>query len=155
MLEADSSGDIIALTYAPIDTPGIVRRLVRERVGAVATFEGVVRDNLHGRRTRHLDYEAYEPMALKMLRRVAAEAHAAYPDLDRLALVHRLGRLQLSETSVLVVATSPHRATAFDACRFGIDRIKTLVPIWKHEYFEDGDIWVEGVRPTLDLQPSK
>ncbi|OYT69459.1 MAG: molybdenum cofactor biosynthesis protein MoaE [Chloracidobacterium sp. CP2_5A] len=150
-MELDSAGDIIALTPEPIDTPGIVRRLVRARVGAVATFEGVVRDNLHGRRTRHLDYEAYEPMALKMLRRVAAEMRANHPDLDRLALIHRLGRLQLSETSVLVVATSPHRATAFDACRFGIDRIKTLVPIWKHEHFEDGDVWVEGVRPTLDL----
>ncbi|MCS7080652.1 MAG: molybdenum cofactor biosynthesis protein MoaE [Chloracidobacterium sp.] len=151
MTASEPSGDIIALTYEPIDTAGIVRRLIRPSVGAVVTFEGVVRDNLHGRRTLYLDYEAYEPMALKMLWRIAAEARDKYPDLDRLALVHRLGRLQLSDTSVLVAATSPHRATAFDACRFGIDRIKTLVPIWKHEFFEDGDVWVEGVRPMLDL----
>ncbi len=150
MPDTEPSDDLIALTQAPIDAPSIVRRLVRPPVGAVATFEGVVRDNLRGRRTRYLDYEAYAPMALRMLRRVAAEARAKHPDLDRLALIHRLGRLRVSETSVLVVATAPHRATAFEACRFGIDRIKTLVPIWKREYFEDGDVWVEGVRPMLD-----
>ncbi|MFQ3580456.1 MAG: molybdenum cofactor biosynthesis protein MoaE [Chloracidobacterium sp.] len=147
-MEVLSTGDIIGLIHVPIDTPTIVRQLLRGCVGAVATFEGVVRNNWQGRQTRFLDYEAYEPMALKMLRRVAEEARVAYPDIDRLALVHRLGRLMISETSVLVVVTAAHRAVAFDACRFGIDQIKMTVPIWKHEHFEDGDVWVEGVRPT-------
>ncbi len=149
MIEHLDNGDLVGIVAEPIETQAVVRQLVRECAGAVVTFEGVVRDNLHGRRTRHLDYEAYVPMAVKMLRRVAAEAHVKFPDIDRVALIHRIGRLHVSETSVLVVVTAAHRAVAFDACRFGIDRIKTTVPIWKHEYFEDGDVWVEGVRPSL------
>lgn len=149
MIETLATGDLIGIVDEPIETQAIVRQLVRDQVGAVVTFEGVVRDNLHGRQTRYLEYEAYVPMAVKMLRRVTEETHVKFPDIDRLALIHRVGRLLVSETSVLVVVTAPHRAVAFDACRFGIDRIKTTVPIWKHEYFTDGDVWVEGVRPPL------
>jgi|YNPBryulayer2012_1023412.scaffolds.fasta_scaffold07081_1 molybdopterin synthase catalytic subunit len=149
MIENLDNGDLVGILVEPIQTQAVIRQLVRESVGAVVTFEGVVRDNLHGRRTRYLDYEAYVPMALKMLRRVAAETHVKFPDIDRIALIHRIGRLLVSETSVLVAVTAAHRAVAFDACRFGIDRIKSTVPIWKHEYFEDGDVWVEGVRPSL------
>ena len=106
-------------------------------------IEGVVRNNTRGRRTLYLDYEAYEPMALKQMESLSDQARANYPIRD-LALIHRLGRLEIGETSVLIVVASAHRGPAFEACRWLIDTLKKTVPIWKKEYFEDGAMWADG-----------
>ena len=107
------------------------------------TFEGTVRNNTKGRQTRCLDYECYEPMALKMMAKIGVEIAAAHP-IHRIAMVHRLGRLLIGEASVVVIVTSAHRRPAFDAALEGINRLKKLVPIWKKEHFVDGEVWVEG-----------
>lgn len=111
--------------------------------GACTLFEGIVRNNSRGRRTLYLDYEAYEEMAFKQMQELREQAMQKFAIRD-VALVHRLGRLQIGETSVLIVVTSAHRAAAFDACRWLIDTLKKTVPIWKKEYFEDGAVWADG-----------
>jgi molybdopterin synthase catalytic subunit len=111
--------------------------------GAVCVFDGIVRDNTRGRKTLHLDYEAYREMALSQMNALAAEAVAKFGVRD-VAVVHRLGRLQVGESSVLVAVASAHRGAAFDACRWLIDTLKKTVPIWKKEQFEDGAIWAAG-----------
>ncbi|MBX7219811.1 MAG: molybdenum cofactor biosynthesis protein MoaE [Blastocatellia bacterium] len=133
----------VRITHEEINTRALVEGLQRGEDGAVVTFEGVVRNNTKGRKTLYLEYEAYVPMALKTMRQVAEEAKAAW-EIDRLAIVHRLGRIEIGGASVVIVVTSPHRKAAFDACRFAIDRLKQIVPIWKREFFEDGDVWVDG-----------
>jgi molybdopterin converting factor subunit 1 len=140
---ADPAGHIFALTRQPIDTREVIARLLRGEDGAVVTFEGVVRNNSKGRATRYLDYECYEPMAIKTMAEIGRSIAAAFP-IDRIALVHRLGRLEIGEASVAVIVTSAHRKAAFDAALEGINRLKRLVPIWKKEYFTDGEVWVEG-----------
>src|SRR5256885_428532 len=99
-----------------------------------------------GRAELYLDYEAYESMALAKIREIAVEIHAKFP-IDRLAIAHRLGRLEIGETSVFIAVSAPHRAAAFDACRFAIDTLKRTVPIWKKEYFADGAVWADGELP--------
>jgi len=111
--------------------------------GAIATFVGLVRDHNQGRRVSYLEYEAYEPLAVRALERIVAEAREAWPD-ARLGVHHRIGRLELSEASIVIVAASAHRADAFASCRYTIERVKQIVPIWKHEHFEGGDVWLEG-----------
>ena len=111
--------------------------------GAAVVFEGIVRNNTRGRRTLYLDYEAYEGMALKQMQSVADKACSEFKIRD-VTLVHRLGRLEIGETSVLIAVSSAHRAAAFDACRWLIDTLKRTVPIWKKEYFEDGAVWADG-----------
>lgn len=137
------SDDLIALTREPIDTLGLVKQLLRQQDGAVVTFEGVVRNHSMGKPVLYLDYEAYEPMAMKMLHQIGQEIHEKWP-IDRVGIIHRLGRLQIGETSVAIVITSAHRKPAFEACRYAIDRLKKIVPIWKREYFHDGAVWVNG-----------
>lgn len=137
------SNDLFALTREPIDTPGLVKHLLRQQDGAVVTFEGVVRDHSMGKPVLYLDYEAYEPMAMKMLHQIGQEIHEKWP-IDRVGIIHRLGRLQIGETSVAIVITSAHRKPAFEACQYAIDRLKKIVPIWKREYFQDGAVWVDG-----------
>ncbi|MGA8868467.1 MAG: molybdenum cofactor biosynthesis protein MoaE [Candidatus Sulfotelmatobacter sp.] len=132
-----------AIVRDRIDTPGVLARLKRGEDGAAVVFEGVVRNQTRGRRTLYLDYEAYEPMALQQMEALAAQALQQFQIRD-LALVHRLGRLEIGETSVLIVVASAHRAAAFDACRWLIDTLKRTVPIWKKEYFEDGAVWADG-----------
>jgi molybdopterin synthase catalytic subunit len=139
----DTAGYFFALTRQPIDTREIIRRLLQGEDGAVVTFEGAVRNNTKGRRTLYLDYECYEPMAIKTLAEIGREIAASYA-IGRLAMVHRLGRMDIGETSVAVIVTAPHRKPAFDAALEGINRLKRLVPIWKKEYFVDGEVWVEG-----------
>ena len=126
-----------------IDVPGIVSRLKQGEDGAAVVFEGVVRNQTRGRRTLYLDYEAYEDMALLQLESLANEALQKFQIRD-VAIVHRLGRLGIGETSVLIVVVSAHRGPAFDACRWIIDTLKKTVPIWKKEYFEDGVVWADG-----------
>ncbi len=137
------TGHFFALTRRPIDTREIITRLLRGEDGAVVTFEGVVRNNTKGRATRYLDYECYEAMAIKTMADIGRSI-AAESNVDRIALVHRLGRMEIGETSVAVIVTSAHRKAAFEAALEGINRLKRLVPIWKKEYFADGEVWVEG-----------
>ena len=139
----DPAGHYFALTRDAIDAAALGRRLLRGSCGAIATFAGVVRDNSQGRATQFLEYEAYETMALKVMARLGAEI-AAHHEVDRIAMVHRLGRLEIGETSVVIVVTAPHRRAAFAACQEGIDRLKKTVPVWKREHYADGAVWVEG-----------
>jgi molybdopterin synthase catalytic subunit len=141
--EISDNGNLFALTRHAIDNGQIIERLLRGEAGAVITFEGVVRNNTKGRRTRFLDYECYEPMAIKMMAEIGREIAAGYA-IDRIAMVHRLGRMLIGETSVSIIVTAPHRKAAFEAALEGINRLKRLVPIWKKEHFEDGEVWVEG-----------
>jgi MoaE-MoaD fusion protein len=139
----DDAGHFFALTRAPIDERSIKNRLLQGEDGAVVVFEGVVRNNTKGRATKFLDYECYEGMAVKMMAEIGREIAAKHA-IGRLAMVHRLGRMEIGETSVAVVATAPHRAPSFDAALEGINRLKKLVPIWKKEHFADGEVWVDG-----------
>jgi molybdopterin converting factor subunit 1 len=136
-------GYFFALTRQPIDTSNIARQLLRGEDGAVVNFEGVVRNNTKGRRTEFLDYECYEAMAVKMLAEIGRDIARTH-SIGRIAMVHRLGRMEIGETSVAVVVTAPHRKPAFEAALEGINRLKRLVPIWKKEHFADGEVWVEG-----------
>lgn len=139
----DPEGHFFALTRDAIDDKALRNQLLQGLDGAVVVFEGVVRNNTKGRKTRYLDYEGYEAMAAGVLAQIGREIAAAYP-ISRIALVHRLGRMEIGEASVVVVVTAPHRKPAFDAALEGINRLKKTVPIWKKEYFEDGEVWVEG-----------
>lgn len=140
---SDPNADIAEITDSPIDARALAARLLRGADGAVVTFEGVTRDNSKGRRTLRLEYEAYRPMAIEKIQAIIREAKTQFA-VDRVGIIHRLGRLEIGEASVVIVVTSAHRAAAFDACRFAIDRLKKTVPIWKREYFEDGAVWVDG-----------
>jgi len=142
-LEIAENGNYFALTAFTINAQSLAARLISGAEGAVVTFEGTARNNTRGRPTRFLDYDCYQPMALKMIARIGREI-AGRQDIGRVAIVHRLGRLLIGETSVAVVVTAPHRRPAFEAALEAIDRLKKTVPIWKKEYFEDGEVWVEG-----------
>jgi len=132
-----------AIVRETIDTAAVLQGIKRPEDGAAAVFEGTVRNQTRGRRTLFLDYEAYEEMALKQMEELAGRALAEFKIRD-VAIVHRLGRLEIGETSVLIVVASAHRAAAFDACRWLIDTLKRVVPIWKKEHFEDGAVWADG-----------
>ena len=136
-------GAKVRIVRDPISTEMVVTELKAREDGAAVVFEGVVRNQTRGRRTLYLDYEAYEEMAVKELHSLAEQARAKFAIRD-VAIVHRLGRLEIGETSVLIVVVSAHRGPAFDACRWMIDTLKKTVPIWKKEYFEDGAVWAEG-----------
>lgn len=140
---ASGVGRHASIIRESIDTPRIVTELKHGEDGAALVFEGVVRNQTHGRQTLYLDYEAYEEMALQEMEALAAKSLQQFQIRD-VALVHRLGRLEIGETSVLVAVASAHRAAAFDACRWLIDTLKRTVPIWKKEHFADGAIWADG-----------
>ena len=137
------AGNHYALTRHSIDTRALIARLLTGSEGAVVTFEGTVRNNTRGRPTLYLDYECYEAMALKTMARLGQEIAGSH-DIARIAMVHRLGRMLVGETSVVVIVTAEHRRPAFQAALEAIDRLKKLVPIWKKEHFLDGEVWVEG-----------
>ena len=139
----DEAGHFFALTRRPIDTQSLRKHVLRGEDGAIVDFVGVVRNNTKGRTTECLDYECYEPMALKMMTEIGRDI-AASCAISRIAMVHRLGRMYVGETSVAIVVTAPHRKPAFEAALEGINRLKRLVPIWKKEHFTDGEVWVEG-----------
>jgi molybdopterin converting factor subunit 1 len=132
-----------SIVRAPIDTSQVLGRIKRGDDGATVVFEGAVRNQTRGRKTLYLDYEAYEDMALQQMDGLAEQALRQFQIRD-VALVHRLGRLKIGETSVLIVVASAHRAAGFDACRWLIDTLKRTVPIWKKEYFQDGAVWADG-----------
>jgi molybdopterin synthase catalytic subunit len=140
--EAGGSGRA-TIVRERIDTASVLAPLKKGEDGAAVVFEGVVRNQTRGRKTLYLDYEAYEPMAVQQMEALAQQALQQFKIRD-VALVHRLGRLEIGETSVLIVVASAHRAAAFDACRWLIDTLKKTVPIWKKEHFADGAVWADG-----------
>jgi molybdopterin synthase catalytic subunit len=135
--------DVFEITREPIDIQDLRARLLRGESGAVVIFDGVARDNTKGRRTLYLEYEGYAEMALRTLAQIGGEVHERWP-INRVGIIHRLGRIEISESSVVICVTSAHRRVAFEACHYAIDRLKKIVPIWKKEHFEDGAVWVEG-----------
>ena len=141
---------LVQIVTEPIDTEMILSAIKSGSDGAVCVFDGIVRDNTRGRHTLHLDYEAYEEMALKQMRALREDALARFA-VREIAIIHRLGRLFVGETSVLIAVASAHRAAAFDACRYVIDTLKKTVPIWKHEHFADGAVWADGEPFPEDL----
>ena len=143
------------VTTDPLDLSTIVRfvenQLMKAPVsaGAVASFLGTVRNENQGHQVDHLEYEAYEPLAVKSFQQIADESSQIWPE-THLAVHHRIGRLNIGDASVAIAAASPHRANAFSSCRYAIERIKQIAPIWKHEYFEGGDVWIEGATASPD-----
>jgi molybdopterin synthase catalytic subunit len=133
--------DLVRLVDHPIDVASLLETSPRD--GAACLFVGVVRNENAGRQVERLEYEAYEEMAVPLMKEIAAEAKRRFP-ITEVRLVHRVGRLAIGETSVAVAVASPHRAEAFEACRFAIDELKATVPIWKKEYYADGTAWLEG-----------
>jgi len=140
---ADATALGTALVREKIDARRIAETLRQPADGACCVFEGVVRDNSRGRKTLYLDYEAYEPMALKEMEALIQEVRQKF-EIREAVIVHRLGRLEIGQTSVLIAVASAHRAASFDACRWLIDMLKRRVPIWKKEYFQDGAVWADG-----------
>lgn len=138
--------DKISLVRGAIDNEGLARFVRAGKDGATVTFDGYVRNESHGRATSYLEYEAYEAMAIAKMQGIAEQAHEKFV-IHRLAIVHRLGRLEIGETSVFIAVSAPHRGAAFDACRYAIDTLKKTVPIWKKEYFADGAVWADGELP--------
>jgi molybdopterin synthase catalytic subunit len=133
----------VRIVREPINAEAVAGWLKYPSDGAAVIFDGIVRDNTRGRRTLYLDYEAYEAMALKQMESLATEARTRF-QVRGTSIIHRLGRLEIGETSVLIVVAAAHRGAAFDACRWIIDTLKKTVPIWKKEYFEDGAVWADG-----------
>ena len=145
---------VVAVTSAPLDLQALVAAVARDGDGAIASFSGVVRDHNQGRRVLFLEYEAYEPLAVKALQRIVDEAGRAWPG-TRVLLQHRIGRLEVGEASIVIAAASPHRADAFAACRYAIERVKQIVPIWKREHFEGGETWIEGAVADPDDEAAR
>jgi len=131
------------ITHEPIDARAIASQLQRPEAGAICIFEGIVRNNSKGKTTRYLEYEGYETMALAKMEEIGMFVRQAW-EIDAVGIVHRLGRLEIGETSVAIIITSAHRRASFDACEYAIDKLKKVVPIWKKEFFEDGEVWIEG-----------
>ena len=144
---------MIAVTDQVIDPRAVEAAVTRPGAGALCSFQGLVRDHNIGRTVRYLEYEAYPEMAEAAMRRIAEQVAERWPE-ARAALVHRVGRLEIGEASVVIAVSSPHRAEAFAACRWAIDTLKTTVPVWKKEVFAGGEAWVEGVAVSpLELGP--
>ncbi|HEX8773684.1 MAG TPA: molybdenum cofactor biosynthesis protein MoaE [Pyrinomonadaceae bacterium] len=140
---ADESRDFFELVTEPIDVGEVARRIVPRECGATVTLDGYVREWTRGRRSLYLIYEAYPAMALSEMRRLGREARASF-EIAHIGIVHRTGRLEIGETSVCIAVSAPHRRAAFEACEWAIKELKRTVPIWKKEFYEDGEVWVEG-----------
>ena len=129
----------------PIGLDALVARVASPRAGGIATFLGVVRDNSLGRKVLYLVYEAYAPMAIKEMERLEAEVRERW-EIEAIAIAHRIGRLEIGEASVAIAVSSPHRREAIEACHYAIDRLKQTVPVWKKEYWEGGEVWIENAQ---------
>jgi len=142
---------LLAVASAPLELNALVAALGHRggSDGAVVTFLGLVRNHNAGRQVRYLEYEAFEPLALKAFTRIAAELQERWPG-ARAALHHRVGRLEVGEASIAIAVASAHRAEAYAACRYVIERVKQIAPIWKREFFEGGDMWIEGATADPD-----
>jgi molybdopterin synthase catalytic subunit len=134
---------IILITHEPLDRDALIASVADPGVGGIVTFEGVVRDNARGKQVRYLEYDVYPEMAIEQIRAIINEAAQRW-GVERVVVAHRVGRLEIGEASVIIVVAAPHRAEAFDACRYIIDTLKTTVPIWKKEVATTGEEWVEG-----------
>jgi len=134
---------LISITHERLDRDALVAAVSHPGAGGIVVFEGVVRDNARGKQVRYLEYDVYPEMAVQQIREIVAEAERRW-GVERVAVAHRIGRLEIGEASVIIVVASPHRAEAFDACRYIIDTLKTTVPIWKKEVATNGEEWVEG-----------
>jgi molybdopterin synthase catalytic subunit len=147
---------LVAVAPGVLDLAALISEVASSRTGdgAIASFVGLVRDHNQGRRVSFLDYEAYEPLAIRALNRILDEIRHAWPD-TRVGVHHRTGRIEIGEASIIIVAASPHRANAFAACRYTIERVKQIVPIWKHEHFEGGDVWLEGATADPDDESAR
>ena len=145
------SNDRIEITRGRIPNAELASQVRTDEDGAVATFDGCVRNSSHGRTTLYLEYEAYEEMALAKMREIVAHIRANYA-IRRVAMMHRLGRLEIGETSVFIAVSASHRAAAFDACRYAIETLKKTVPIWKKEFFSDGAVWADGELPPVPAE---
>ncbi|MEE8350504.1 MAG: molybdenum cofactor biosynthesis protein MoaE [Acidobacteriota bacterium] len=137
---------MIDIVETSIDRKKIVDAVAGPGSGALVTFDGTVRNHARGKTVTHLHYEAYPEMAIKELQKIRDQAMQRWP-LDELSIVHRIGRMEIGESSVFIAVSSAHRGDAFEACRFAIDTLKTTVPIWKKEHYQDGEIWIEGYTP--------
>src|SRR5450432_2704750 len=137
------NADFFELTTDPIDVGVVARRVIPPECGATVTLDGYAREWTRGRQTLYLVYEAYAPMALQELQRLGTAAHEQF-EIAHLGIVHRTGRLEIGETSVVISVSAPHRGAAFKACEWVIRELKRTVPIWKKEVFQDGEVWVEG-----------
>ena len=133
----------IQITREPLDRNALIASITDPGTGGIVVFEGVVRDNARGKQVRYLEYDVYPEMAVQQIREILAEAERRW-NVDRVAVAHRIGRLEIGEASVIIVIATPHRAEAFEACRYIIDTLKTTVPIWKKEVAMNGEEWVEG-----------
>jgi molybdopterin synthase catalytic subunit len=140
---------LAAVRSEPLDADALIALVGAQGDGAVVSFAGLVRDHNQGRRVQFLEYEAYEPLAVRALQRILEEAGQMWPS-ARVAVHHRVGRLEIGEASIIIAAASPHRSDAFAACRYTIERVKQIVPIWKHEHFDGGDVWLEGATADPD-----
>ncbi len=134
---------LIQLTRDPLDRDALIAAVSHPSVGGIVVFEGVVRDNAHGKQVQYLEYDMYVEMAEQQIRAIIDEAEQRW-GVERVAVAHRFGRLEIGEASVIIVVATPHRTQAFDACRYIIDTLKTTVPIWKKEVATNGEEWVEG-----------
>jgi molybdopterin synthase catalytic subunit len=142
--------DRIELTREKIRVDSLAEEVRAGEDGAIVTFDGCVRNHSQGRSTLYLEYEAYESMALEKMRAIGKQLHEKFR-IDRVAMVHRLGRLEIGETSVFIAVSAAHRGAAFEACRWAIDTLKGTVPIWKKEFFADGAVWAEGAIPAAPV----
>jgi MoaE-MoaD fusion protein len=134
---------LFRLIREPINIQQITEAIQRPEDGAIVVFDGVVRNNSKNKTVRFLEYDAYEAMAVKKLEEIGLRAKSEFEIRD-IAIVHRLGHMEVGECSVVIAVASAHRGPAFDACRFAIDTIKKIVPIWKKEFYEDGEVWIDG-----------
>jgi molybdopterin synthase catalytic subunit len=147
---------LVTVTALPLDLTALTRELERSASadGAITSFAGLVRDHNQGRRVSYLEYEAYEPLAIRALNLIIEESRALWPS-ARLGVHHRIGRLEIGEASIIIAAASPHRGEAFSACRYMIERVKQIVPVWKHEHFDGGDVWLEGATADPDDEAAR
>ena len=139
---SDASADIYAVVERALSPDEITARVDDPGAGGVVIFSGVVRNQTDGRPVKYLEYEAHAPMAEAKMREIGAEIRTRWSGVRRVAMLHRIGRLEIGESSVLIAVSAAHRGEAFDACRYAIDTLKRTVPVWKKEHFEDGEVWV-------------
>ena len=139
------------IVSSPIDEREVTRRAASPAAGAISTFHGVVRDNSLGRKVLYLDYEAYPPMAIKEMENIESEVRERWK-IEKMAISHRIGRCEIGEASVVIAVSSPHRREAIEACHYAIDRLKQTVPIWKKEFWEGGEVWIENAEGSKITQ---
>ena len=144
-----AASDLVEVTAEPLSEERVMAAVGDAGAGGLVLFSGVVREETGGRHVKYLEYEAHAPMAAAKMREIAVAVRARWPGVRGVALLHRIGRLEIGESSVMIAVASPHRAEAFEACHFAIDTLKTTVPVWKKEYFEDGEVWV-GLQSECD-----